>query len=109
MAASTLRRFAVPLALGGVLALAGCQSLVDVRRVGTAGAPAYDLRGGDLPALQGEADTLCPHGWQPVRQWERHQATPGGDNVLHRSWASTEQALGLAEPDEARLTVQCKG
>lgn len=103
------RQVAVLLALGGALVLAGCQSLIDVRRVATAGAPAYELRGDDLASLGAQADALCAHGWLPVRQWERHQATPGDDNALHRSWASTEQALGLAEPDEARLTVQCKG
>lgn len=100
--------FRVLPALLALTALAACQSVVDVRRVATDGAPAYDLRGGDLGTLQARAEALCPHGYQPVREWERQPAAPGDDNVLHRSWTQAQQTLGLTEPAEAQLLVQCR-
>lgn len=91
-----------------LIGLAACQSVVEVRRVATDGAPAYDLRGGDLGTLQQRADRLCPHGYQAVRQWERQRQAPGDDNMIHRSWLQTEQTLGLVDADEAQMMVQCR-
>lgn len=91
-----------------VLLVAGCAS-TQVRSVATAGAPAYELRGQTLFALDQQAQSLCPRGHTVVRQWERLRRSEDSANPADRWWLAATGWLNPAEADQAQMTVQCKG
>jgi hypothetical protein len=94
-------------AVAVALALSGCAS-TQLRSVATAGAPAYELRGQTLFALDQQAQGLCPRGYTVVRQWERQRRAEGDANVAERWWLAATGWLQPAEADQAQMTVQCK-
>ena len=87
--------------------LAGCAG-VQVHGIATAGAPAYELRGQSLFALDQQAQALCPHGHSVVRQWERQRVAADRSNPADRLWLDATGWLRPAEADQAQLVVQCK-
>ena len=95
---------AVAVALAAALALSGCAS-TRVQRLATAGAPAYELRGATLFALEQQAQALCPRGHEVVRQWEQH--TVAGDEAA-AWWVSARAVVNPRAADQAQMTVQCR-
>jgi hypothetical protein len=90
-----------------IVLLAGCAG-TQVHSIATAGAPAYELRGQNLFALDQQAQALCPHGHTVLRQWERQRRADDGGNPAERAWLTATGWLRPAESDQAQMTVQCK-
>lgn len=99
---------AAPLLMLSLTLLAGCSTVVNVRSLATGRVEvaAYALRGADIPALQREADMLCPRGGEVVYQASRNQRTvPADSRVKHwlqqaTSWLDTPRG-------EAQMMVVC--
>ena len=95
----------VPL-LGAMLV--GCAAPVEVRSVSAGGAaPAYELRGPRLAALDLQVRALCPQGHDVVRQSERLHRQTGDSNFMRRGIGWVQQASGFIEDEHAQLLVQC--
>jgi hypothetical protein len=99
------RLILVALATLSVAACSGPQ----VRTVGNGGgAPAYELRGDSMAALQAEAARLCGHGYEILRQ-SQHFARPDGDDNVGTQWL--QQAgdwLSGMPGNQAQATVMCR-
>jgi len=94
--------------LAAGIALAGCAAPVDVRSVSAGGAaPAYELRGPRLAALDLQVRALCPQGHEVVRQSERLHRQTGDSNLMRRGIGWVQQASGFIEDEHAQLLVQC--
>ncbi len=100
---------AARLGSGGALLLSGLLlsacAATQVRSLATAGAPAYELQGRSLFALEQQAQALCPAGHVVVRRWEKLQR-PDADGAVEAWWVP---AAALLQPPQAQMTVQCKG
>jgi len=88
--------------LAVVLLFSGCAA-TQVRSLATAGAPAYELQGRSLFALERQAQALCPSGHVVVRRWEKLQR-PDADGAFESWWAPA----AWLDPPQAQMTVQCK-
>ncbi len=96
------------IAAGMAAALAGCAS-ADIQRLATGAAPAYELKGRTLDALDQQAQWLCPKGHEVMHQWERMRRPEVDSNFLQRWTFAAGGLVGAVDADEARMTVQCKG
>ena len=86
---------------------AGCAGM-DVRMLATGTAsPAYELQGERLSDLEAQARRLCPSGVDFLQRWEHRPAHPGEAGLVRRWMHAASQALPGAQPDQARLLVQC--
>ena len=86
---------------------AGCAA-VQVRTVGTnTGQPAFDLSGPTPELLAGQAQHLCPHGYDVMREWHRTSRPVGGtsDAGAAAAWAFTYDQPS----DQAQMSIVCRG
>jgi hypothetical protein len=92
--------------LGLAVAAAGCAQIQVSSVSPDPQRPVYELRGATLAHLQTEAASLCPHGFDVLRQSETDTKQPGG-NVATRWW---NQALTWVEDSnrQAQLAIACK-
>jgi hypothetical protein len=90
-------------------AVTGCAT-VQVRSVGTnTGQPAYDLVGPSLQSLADEAGKLCPQGHAVMRQWQRSNRPVGqGDGTASGTAATVALSYDL-QPDQAQISIVCRG
>ena len=99
------RLILVALATLGLAACSGPQ----VRTVGNGGgAPAYELRGDHMAALQAEAARLCGNGYEVLRS-SQNFARPEGDDNAGTQWL--QQAgdwLSGMPGNQAQATVMCR-
>ena len=90
------------------LGVGGCASRMDVRAVGSGGAPPfYELRGHRLASLEERAQALCPTGYRVARAWQRSQPAEPGTGPLAKGQMWVEDALFPGQDDRAQLLVQC--
>ena len=108
-------RFNRPAAAVLVCALfAACGTPVERRSLAT-GQPerqAYELNGTDLPALQREAQRLCPAGVDIVRSANQGHAPPAelaADAALWRRWLAQASDTLLPPSGAAQMVVVCRG
>ena len=94
--------------------LAACASPVERRSLAT-GQPdrhAYELNGTDLPALQREAQRLCPAGVEVVRADSQGQAPPvelASDAALWRRWLAQVSDTLQPAAGAAQMVILCRG
>jgi len=89
--------------------LAGCATLLEVRPLATGrnDVSAYELIGADLGALRREAQRLCPHGGEIVRQ-AAHDQTPERIDGRMRAWLNGASAWMDPPQRAAQMTVVCR-
>jgi hypothetical protein len=91
-----------------VLGLVGCSG-PQVRTVGTGGgAPAYELRGTSLAAIQAEAARLCIKGYEVLRQSHQFAPVQGDDNAGSQWLQQAGDWLSGMPGNQAQATVQCR-
>lgn len=94
---------ALPLA-----ALMGCAT-VQVQRVAMDGPQAaYELEGTNLAALEKEAQRLCPHGHDTLRQWQNYQRLSNDQLYPVRLWDRITANLNTPTNAKAQMAVVCK-
>jgi hypothetical protein len=88
--------------------LAACAG-PQVRTVGTGGeAPAYELRGSSMQAIEAEAARLCGKGYTVLRQAQRFARPEGEDNAGTRWLVDAGDWLAGTPGNQAQATVQCR-
>lgn len=89
--------------------LGGCATRVDVRPMATGRADmaAYELNGGDLHSLRGQAQRLCPLGGEIVRE-AGHSLPPEASAGRWRSTVNTLAAWAAPPRRPAQLVVVCR-
>ena len=96
------------LVVGFGLGLVGCSG-PQVRTLGTGGgAPAYELRGTSLAAIQAEAAKLCSNGYEVLRQSRQFAPVQGDDNVGSQWLQQAGDWLSGMPGNQAQATVQCR-
>lgn len=90
------------------LLLGGCSG-PQVRTLGTGGgAPAYELIGDSLAAVQGQAHALCPKGYDVLRQSQRFRQPLPEDNAGAPALQQAGDWLSGLPGNQAQATVQCR-
>jgi len=97
----------IPAALA-TCSVAACSG-PQVRTVGNGGgAPAYELRGDHMAALQAEAARLCGKGYEVLRS-SQNFARPEGDDNAGTQWLQQAGDWLTGMPgNQAQATVMCR-
>jgi hypothetical protein len=90
------------------LSLAGCSG-PQVRSVGNGGgAPAYELRGPSLAALEAEAYRLCGRGYDVLRSSQNVTRPEGEDSAGAQFMLDAGAWLSGMPGNQAQVTVICR-
>jgi hypothetical protein len=96
------------LAAVALLSIAGCSG-PQVRSVGNGGgAPAYELRGSSLAALEAEAARLCSRGYLVLRSSQNATRPEGEDSAGAQFLLEAGAWLSGMPGNQAQATVLCR-
>jgi hypothetical protein len=96
------------LAAVALLSIAACSG-PQVRSVGNGGgAPAYELRGTSLAALEAEAHRLCGHGYDLLRSSQNVTRPEGEDSAGAQFLLDAGAWLSGMPGNQAQATVLCR-
>jgi hypothetical protein len=88
--------------------LGGCAG-PQVRSLGTGGgAPAYQMRGQNLPAIESEAARLCVKGYDLLRQSQSYARPEPDDNAGTQWLQQAGEWLAGMPGNQAQATVVCR-
>lgn len=93
----------------GALVVAGCAG-PQVRSLGNGDGPAaYELRGSRWVELEAQATTLCPNGYQLLRQAQRFAQPQPQDNAATQWLQQAGDWVSGMPGNEAQATIVCSG
>jgi hypothetical protein len=96
------------LAALAALSLAGCSG-PQVRSVGNGGgAPAYELRGNSLSAIEAEAARLCGRGYEVLRASQNFARPEPDDNMGTQFLQQAGDWLSGMPGNQAQATIVCR-
>lgn len=97
------------LCAGAGLWLAGCSGPT-VRTLGNGGgAPAYELRGTSLAAIEAEAARLCTRGYVVLRQAQTFARPEPDDNAGTQWLQQAGDWLSGMPGNQAQAAIECRG
>jgi hypothetical protein len=96
------------LAALAVLSLAACTG-PQVRSLGNGGgAPAYELRGASLSAIESEANRLCSRGFEVLRSSQNFATSELDDNAGTQFLLEAGAWLSGMPSNQAQATIVCR-
>ena len=96
------------LAALATLSIAGCSG-PQVRSLGNGGAaPAYELRGSSLSAIEAEASRLCSRGYELLRASQNFTTSELDDSAGSRFLLDAGAWLSGLPANQAQATIVCR-
>jgi hypothetical protein len=97
------------LAALAVVSIAACSG-PQVRSLASGGgAPAYELRGHSMAAIEAEAGRLCARGYDLLRQSQRYARPEPEDNAATQWLQQAGDWLSGMPGNQAQATIVCRG
>jgi hypothetical protein len=104
----TVNTLRLTLAALATLSIAGCSG-PQVRTLGNGGgAPAYELRGTSLSAIEAEAARLCSRGFEVLRSSQNFTTSELEDNAGSRFLLDAGAWLSGMPGNQAQATIVCR-